>query len=142
MSTVSANPPVPSSHDFTLLGITYGLYGIGLFLMWPALIGLVMAYVKRHDVPALLSSHYRWLIHTFWWWLAAWSVVIGAMLVVIVPNALEIEVAMRTQQYFNIPWELIGAVVFGCLAIAIVWLWVVYRLIRGAVRLSDGQPAP
>lgn len=139
---MSANEPVPSSRDFTLLGITYGLYGIGLFLIWPTVIGLVLAYVKRHDVPALLSSHYRWLINTFWWWAIAWAVIIGAMLVVIVPNAFEIESAVQAGQYFNIPWELVGAGVFGGLAIAIVWLWVVYRLIRGAIRLSDGRAAP
>ncbi len=142
MSTTNANEPVPSSQDFTLLGITYGLYGIGLFLIWPTLIGLILAYVKRHDVPVLLSSHYRWLIHTFWWWLIAWSVIIGAMLTVIVPNALDIEQAVRANQYFNIPWELIGTGVFGGLAVAIVWLWVIYRLIRGAIRLSDGRAAP
>lgn len=139
---MSTTEPVASSREFTLLGITYGLYGVGLFLIWPTLIGVVMAYVKRPDVPALLASHYRWLIHTFWWWLVAWSIVIGAMLVVIVPNAFEIDSAVHSGRYFNIPWELIGAGVFGGLAIAIVWLWVVYRLIRGAIRLSDSLAAP
>ncbi|HYM47281.1 MAG TPA: hypothetical protein VES91_02295, partial [Burkholderiaceae bacterium] len=133
---------VPSSRAFTMVGVTYGLYALGLFLLWPTLIGLVLAYVKRQDVPALLSSHYRWLINTFWWWLVAWIVIIGAMLAVIVPNAFEIDSAVRSGQYFNIPWELIGAGTLGGLALVIVWLWVVYRLVRGAIRLSDGRAAP
>jgi uncharacterized membrane protein len=141
MNTTNAREAIPSSQAFTLVGVTYGLYGFGLFLVWPALIGVVIAYVKRQDVPEILASHYRWLINTFWWWLIAWSVVIGAMLVVIVPNAIEIERTM-TSGSISVPWELMGAGVFGGLGVAIVWLWVVYRLIRGAIRLSDGLAAP
>ena len=141
MNTTNASEAIPSSQAFTLVGITYGLYGFGLFLVWPALIGVVIAYVKRQDVPEMLASHYRWLINTFWWWLIAWSVVIGAMLVVIVPNAIEIERTM-TSGSISVPWELMGAGIFGGLGVAIVWLWVVYRLIRGAIRLSDGLAAP
>lgn len=118
------------------------MYAIGLLLIWPTLIGLVIAYVKRDDVPPLLASHYRWLINTFWWWLIAWTVIIAAMLTVIVPNAFEIDAAVRSGQILNISWELIGTGVFGGLAIGIVWLWVVYRLIRGTVRLSDGREVP
>ncbi len=142
MNTTNVSEAIPSSQAFTLVGVTYGLYGLGLFLFWPTVIGLVIAYVKRADVPELLSSHYRWLIRTFWWSLLAWVVMIGVMLVVMVPNALEIESAVQSGQYFNIPWELIGAGVLGALGIAIVWLWTIYRLIRGAVRLSDGRAAP
>lgn len=141
MNTTNASEAIPSSQAFTLVGVTYGLYGFGLFLVWPALIGVVIAYVKRQDVPEILASHYRWLINTFWWWLIAWSVVIGAMLVVIVPNAIEIERTM-TSGSISVPWELMGAGIFGGLGVAIVWLWVVYRLIRGAIRLSDGLAAP
>ncbi len=36
------------------MGVTYGLYGLGLFLLWPTLIGVIIAYVKRHDVPELV----------------------------------------------------------------------------------------
>ena len=142
MNTTNANEAIPSSQAFTMVGVTYGLYGLGLFLLWPTLIGVIIAYVKRHDVAELLSSHYRWLISTFWWWLVAWAVMIGAMLSVLIPNAIDIEKAVRSGQYFNIPWELIGASVLGGLGLVIVWLWVVYRLIRGAIRLSDGRAAP
>jgi uncharacterized membrane protein len=67
---------------------------------------------------------------------------IGAMVSGLIPNAIDIEKAVRSGQYFNIPWELIGASVLGGLGLVIVWLWVVYRLIRGAIRLSDGRAAP
>ena len=139
MNTTNASEAIPQA--FTLVGVTYGLYGFGLFLVWPALIGVVIAYVKRKDVPEILASHYRWLINTFWWWLIAWAVIVGAMLFVIIPNALEIERTMKSGS-INVPWELMGAGIFGGLGVAIVWLWVVYRLIRGAIRLSDGLAAP
>ena len=142
MNTTNVSEAVPSSRDFTLVGVTYGLYALGLFMLWPVLIGIVMAYVKRDDVPDLLSSHYRWLINTFWWWAIFWTVIIALMLTVMVPNAIEIESAVQSGQYFNIPWELIGAGVFGGLGIFIVWLWVTYRIVRGAIRLSDGRAAP
>jgi uncharacterized membrane protein len=142
MNTTNASEAIPSSQAFTLVGVTYGLYGLGLFLFWPTLIGVIIAYVKRHDVPGLLSSHYRWLIHTFWWWVVAWTVIIGTMLSVMIPHAIEIESAVKTEQFFTIPWELIGTAVLGGLGVLIVWLWVVYRLIRGAVRLNDGLAAP
>ncbi|HKO67924.1 MAG TPA: hypothetical protein VJU53_08975 [Burkholderiaceae bacterium] len=142
MNTTNVKEAIPSSQAFTMVGVTYGLYGLGLLMLWPTLIGVVIAYVKRHDVPELLASHYRWLISTFWWWLVAWIVIIGAMLTVMVPNAIDIEAAVRSGQYFNIPWELIGAGVMGGFGLLIVWLWVVYRLIRGAVRLADGLAAP
>ena len=141
MNTTNASEAIPSSQAFTLVGVTYGLYGFGLFLVWPALIGVVIAYVKRKDVPEILASHYRWLINTFWWWLIAWAVIVGAMLFVIIPNALEIERTIKSGS-INVPWELMGAGIFGGLGVAIVWLWVVYRLIRGAIRLSDGLAAP
>lgn len=142
MNTTNASEAIPSSQAFTLVGITYGLYGLGLFLLWPAVIGAIIAYVKRQDVPESLASHYRWLIGTFWWWLVAWTVIIGAMLAVMIPNAIEIKSAVQSSEYFNIPWELFGAAVLGGLGLSIVWLWVVYRLIRGAIRVSDGRAAP
>ena len=64
------------------------------------------------------------------------------MVAAMIPNALEIESAVQSGQYFNIPWELIGAGVFGVLGVTIVWLWAIYRVVRGAIRLSDGRAAP
>ena len=51
------------------------------------------------------------------------AVIIGTMLSVVIPHAIEIESAVETKQYFNIPWELIGAAVLGGLGLLIVWLW-------------------
>jgi len=88
---MSASEPVPSSREFTFVGIAYGLHVTGLFLFWPALIGIVLDYIKRGDVEGtVLESHYRWLIRTFWWSLLWGIVVLGAMLTVIIPEAAQV----------------------------------------------------
>ena len=84
---MSASEPVPSSREFTFVGIAYGLHVTGLFLVWPALIGLVLDYIKRGDVEGtVLESHYGWLIRTSWWSLLWGSLILGAMLAVIIPG--------------------------------------------------------
>jgi len=50
--------------------------------------------------------------------------------------------AARTGDYLTIPWSMIGAAIAGAFVLAFVWLWVVYRLTRGALRLSDGRAVP
>jgi uncharacterized membrane protein len=136
-------PPIPSSREFTFLGVTYGMFACGLFLVWPALIGLVLAYIKRHDVAdTFLASHYRWLIRTFWWWTVLWIAAIAAIAGAVIPNAILISDAVRSSSYFMIPWSMIGAAVVGGFALMFIWLWVVYRLTRGALRLSDGRQVP
>lgn len=140
---MSTRETVPSSREFTFVGVTYGIYVLGLFLVWPLVIGVALAYIKRSDVTgSLLESHYRWLIRTFWWWTAAWIVVVGLMVAVIVPNAMLIATAARTGDYLNIPWSIIGTAIAGGIALSIVWFWAVYRLIRGTLRLADGRAVP
>jgi uncharacterized membrane protein len=137
------NAPVPSSREFTFIGVTYALFACGLFLIWTAPIGLVLAYIKRDDVAdTFLAPHYRWLIRTFWWWAFWWIAIIAGMVAVIVPNAMTISSAVQRGDFLMIPWSLIGAAVGGAFALSFVWLWVVYRLTRGALRLSDARPVP
>lgn len=137
---MSTSERVPSSREFTIVGITYGLYVMGLFMLWPAAIGVVISHVKRGDVEeTMLSSHYRWLIRTFWWWLLWWAAILAGMLAVILPNAMLIADVARSGDYLNIPWAMIAAAIVGGIALSVVWFWVVYRLLRGVIRLSDGR---
>lgn len=138
-----ASEAVPSSREFTFVGIAYGLHVTGLFLFWPALFGLFLDYVKRRDVEdTFLASHYDWLIRTFWWALLWGALLIGGMVWVIVPNAVRLGELARAGDYFAIPWEIIAAGVLGGIGISIVWFWTVYRFIRGILRLSDGRAVP
>jgi len=140
---MSASEPVPASREFTFVGVAYGLHVTGLFLFWPSFIGIVLDYVKRGDVAdTLLESHYGWLIRTFWWSLAWGGLILAAMLYVIVPNAAHIHELARTGNYLSIPWSLIAAAVAGGIGLSLVWFWIVYRLTRGILRLSDGRAVP
>jgi len=140
---MSASETVPSSLEFSFVGIAYGLHVTGLFLFWPALIGLVLDYVKRSDVEGtVLESHYGWLIRTFWWSLLWNALILGAMLWVIVPEAMRVADLARSGNYLSIPWSFIAAAVGGGIGLAVVWFWTAYRFTRGILRLSNGRAVP
>ena len=140
---MSARESVPSSREFTFVGIAYGLHVTGLFLFWPAVIGVVLDYIKRRDVEeTILASHYNWLIRTFWWSLLWGGLILGAMLWVIVPNAMLVADLARSGNYLSIPWSIISAGILGGIGLSVVWFWTVYRFTRGILRLSDGRAVP
>jgi len=142
---MSADPPsaVPSAREFTMLGITYGLYALGLVMFWPAAAGLVIAYVKRSDAAeTFLGSHYTWLIRTFWGWAIGFAVGVGTLLALVVPSAIELGQFAKSTHQVRLPWEMLGGALVGGVLITVVWCWVVYRLIRGTLRLADARPVP
>ena len=59
------NRPVVAS-DFMLVVGIYVLYGLSYFTLFPALAGLIIAYVKLGDCHPVMQSHYRFQIRTFW----------------------------------------------------------------------------
>ena len=118
-----------------LVALTYVIYGLHAFSAfngllspafivtafltgWPSIIAVVINYLKRGDVRGTyLESHFRWQIRTFWF---ATALVLLALLLAL---------------------TLIGIP----LAIAIAWLaglWVLYRIVRGWLRLMNRQPMP
>ncbi|MBL8309443.1 MAG: hypothetical protein JNL19_03370 [Burkholderiales bacterium] len=110
----SNNAPTESTVQIT--HVTYALFALGLLTGGlVAIAGLIVAYIKRDDAAgSYLASHYRWLIRTFWWsflWVSL------GWLLVVVTLGIGFLVAW-------IPW-------------GIAWLWGVYRIIKGWLRLSD-----
>lgn len=96
----------------TMLLITYALYAFGLFFFVPMIAGIVMAHIKYGEsVDILYSSHYRWLIRTFWFGLL-WSAL-------------------------SIPFLLVFVGFFFLVAI---WIWTIYRIVRGFLAFNDRQP--
>jgi uncharacterized membrane protein len=105
----SPSPGTPSESTVQITHITYALYALGLVTGIFAIAGLIVAYIKRDDaVGTYLASHYSWLIRTFWW---------------------------------GVLWTTIGIVLalvaVGFVILAVVWIWWVYRIIKGWLRLTE-----
>ena len=110
-ATVGGPPP----SAVTIGHIVYACYAVSLFTVFPMIIGVVLAYVKRDDAQGTwLRSHFSWQIRTFWWGLL-WTV-LGWILFV----------------------TLIGIPLAYALW-ALVWLWGLYRTAKGWLRLSDAK---
>jgi uncharacterized membrane protein len=95
----------------TIVTVVYALQAVGLLLpvVLPWIVGVVIDYVKRDDaVGTWLESHFRWQIRTFWWSLL-WAVIGGVLLLVLI----------------------------GWLVLAVAGIWVLYRIVKGWLRLAE-----
>ena len=97
----------------TLTIVVYALQAAGFItggLGW--IVAVVVNYVKKEEVAGTLyESHFRWQIRTFWFGLL-WGVVGGLLVVVLVGFA----------------------VLFANT------VWIIYRIVKGWLYLSDGKP--
>ena len=125
-------PSAATEGQVTLTYLIYGLHALSAlsgilspafvvtaFLTgWPSIIAVIINYVKRGEVRGTyLESHFVWQIRTFWF----------ALLWVLVASLLVFT-------FFGIPIAIVVAWVAG--------LWVLYRIVRGLLRLLDGKPMP
>jgi uncharacterized membrane protein len=85
---------------------------------WPSIIAVIINYAIRAGVRnTYLESHFRWQIRTFWF--ALLWVMVALLLMV---------------TFIGIPFAFIIAWGAG--------LWVMYRIVRGLLRLLDQKPMP
>ena len=96
--------------DYTFIVIAYVLMGASIFTAGlVSVVGLIMAYIKREEVKGTyLESHCKWIIETFWI-----SFGVGALGV------------MLSFVFIGIP------ILFG------VAIWFIYRVVMGAIRISE-----
>lgn len=101
------------------IGLTSAAFIVTAFLAgWPSIIGVILNYVKRGDAAGtFLETHFRWQIRTFW--LALLWAVIGALAFV---------------SLIGIPFAIVIWVLTG--------IWVLYRIARGWIALSNGRSMP
>jgi uncharacterized membrane protein len=102
--------------------IDYVLHIAGLLLSMGILsvVALIINYIKRDDARGTIyESHMNWMIRTFWW-TVFWVVVL------FIPNLL------------------LAAVTLGLLSFLFLlpFVWYLYRMIKGLLRLNDGRPMP
>ena len=99
-----------------LVGVTSASTVAGGFVFGlPSLVAVFINYLKRSEVNGTwLESHFRWQIRTFWFTFL-WLIVYGLLIVTIIG--------------IPIAW----------IMIALLGLWVGYRVVRGWVALGDGR---
>lgn len=100
-----------------VIGVTSSASVAGGFVFGlPSLVAVFLNYLKRGDVRGTwLDSHFSWQIRTFWF-TALWLVVYGLLVITLIG--------------IPIAWILI----------AILGIWVGYRVIRGWIALSGARP--
>jgi uncharacterized membrane protein len=142
---------VPSTREFTTAWVAYACFALGAALWWPALVGLVIGYVRRGAADAgFLDTHYRWLIRTFWFSLLGYLACLAILLAGVWPlvsSAIRQGIRQgdwESQVAVSIDWSALFATVGGAMlagiGLLVVWVWYVYRVIRGALRLADARP--
>jgi uncharacterized membrane protein len=97
----------------TLVLVSYVLHLIGAVAGLTSIVGLVINYVKRDRYDDLFDSHHAWMIRSFWW--AILWVVIGLITIFIL---------------------------LGWAILFLVWVWYIYRHVRGLINFLNGEPMP
>ena len=112
---VIAPLPAPTPEELAGLKqvvlVVYILQALSFLWGVTAVVGVVIDYVKRDDARGTVyESHFDWQIRTFWWGLL-WLVV-GVLLAIFVVG-------------------------FAILFVA--WVWVIYRVVKGWLKLNEGK---
>lgn len=124
--------------------VAYVLHAFGYVtaMMWPAIIGVVVNYVKRNDAVA---SHHNWMIRTFWYGLLWYLLSLAVLLASAWPVVLAVWRGSMSGEYvfaWSAVFQTIGAATFGALGFLATWLWLLYRVLRGMVRLAESRGVP
>ena len=99
----------------TLTMLVYALQAAGLLLppvVW--IVAVIINYVRKDEVAGTwLESHFRWQIRTFW---------------------------------FGLLWAVPGVILFvlivGWFILAADAIWIIYRIVKGWLNLSENRPMP
>ncbi|ASK28538.1 hypothetical protein BG910_09305 [Neisseria chenwenguii] len=91
--------------------VIYGLYALAILVGVSALIGVIVAYVKRDDMRGTAyECHIDYLIKTFWYGLAV--LVVG--------------------------W-ITSFILIGLLVLFAGYIWFTYRVVAGFIKFNDGK---
>jgi uncharacterized membrane protein len=123
MSTEPVTSPGSDPKSGTRLAyVLYGLHAAAPFTMWIlAAVAIIVGMIKRDEVRGtFLDSHFSWLSRTFWWGLL-WIVVCTALTALMFLTIILIPV-------YWVPFT-------------VLFIWYLYRVIKGFLRLNDGLAA-
>jgi uncharacterized membrane protein len=107
----------PAAQSVALTGrntvqLVYVLQAVGFLIGITWIAGVIVNYVKQDEVKgSWLESHFRWQMRTFW---------------------------------FGLLWGVLGGITtlvgIGFLIIAVNYIWLIYRVVKGWLDLSSNKP--
>ena len=150
---MSSVPPGSTQADATsnrdAAWIAYVLHAIGYLstMIWLSLVGLVINYVKRGDAKGgFVDSHHEWLIRTFWygmlWYALSFAVLFSSAWPVIHAVLRNPTASGEWVLAWSTVFHVAGAAALGLAGIALTWVWLLYRLVRGCIQLANFRPVP
>ena len=116
--SVVADATGASESERNTLLVAYVLFCATFVTGIAGIAGVILCHIKIGESSGeFLRSHYRWLIRTFWF-SVLWGVICCILL-------------------FTIIFSIFGGIGFGVL-----FIWHLYRLIRGLINFSERRPMP
>ena len=118
-----SDSPQNSQSGVTLAHALYSLHALAPFTMLTlAVVAVIIGMVKRNDIrDTWLETHFSWLSRTFWWGLLWWIVAWGAFWIL---------------TFITLGFGAILAWIFP----AAVFVWYLYRVLVGWLKLGDLKP--
>ncbi|WP_179999059.1 hypothetical protein [Acinetobacter sp. YH12239] len=112
--------------------LLYILYIIAIFSAGIlAVIALIINYWKRSKVKgSIFESHFTWQIRTFWWYLI-WNII------AFLPFLFLFFTGDNPNAFAGVA---LGATTFCIAVIGLSWVWIVYRAIKGIIKVNDNEP--
>lgn len=162
MSDVQGNVSRPIESDNRLVAAL--IYGLFLFSIVThgvtAVVGVIIAYVKRGDARGtIFESHYSNAITVFWVTLIFWTLIIAATIAGVAglfasfgPDVWHWHAHEWTAQVHDwsaqihdhvVPhdwWPVIAFLPLAWLGFVTFFVWYLYRVIRGLVRVLENKP--
>jgi len=114
--------------------LTFSLYILYILAIFTAgllaVVALVINYVKQDQMSGgIYESHFTWQIRTFWWYLI-WNIV------AFIPFIFLLFTDNNADAFASV---LLLASGFCVGVIGLAWLWIVYRAIKGLLRLNENK---
>ena len=145
-------PSAPAlSNERLVVALAYGLFLLGLFNPLLAIVGVIIAYVRKADTRgSVFESHYANLILVFWVALILVFLILGVVLHFALGTAFLFfwphHFGWHGYQWPDTDW-FIGAWPFVTAGLGLAGLahlafviWYLYRVVRGLIRALESQP--
>lgn len=130
-----SGPQVDSARS--LATVVYVIQAIAVVTALPLVAGVILNYLKMDEVRGTwVESHFRWQIRTFWLSLL-WGFLLFLAIVMLGLGGLG---AAMAGSDLGAAGGMISAVMIGAVGGVGIFAWLLYRIIRGWLRLSENQP--